>query len=166
MRRKVERNADVIAMRKDGKTITEIAAAFHLSRQRIFQILSANNFSGRITRRVMSDDREAVAREMLGTGALISEVAEAIGVSVSVIVRWKSALGVKSNRVARHVGKRRNMLTIDNVVGNMAYCTCECGGKHVGILNNVLRGLTKSCGCLRIDYWLRRGRYKRKMQLT
>lgn len=52
-----------------------------------------------------------------------------------------------------YIGKKINKLTIDKVADfngqKYFYCTCECGNHTLVLARNVLRGLTKSCGCIR-----------------
>ena len=61
------------------------------------------------------------------------------------------------------MGKKFNMITIlrlDRSEGHHNYwvCKCECGAEFIAIGNNIVRGKTKSCGCMKkaIAPWLKR----------
>lgn len=53
---------------------------------------------------------------------------------------------------SKYVGRKYERLTVLQAtrVGGVPYfyCECECGQKKLINAGNVLRGLTKSCGCL------------------
>ena len=61
------------------------------------------------------------------------------------------------------MGKKINWITIvrlDRSEGHHNYwvCKCECGAEFIAIGNNIVRGKTKSCGCMKkaIAPWLKR----------
>ena len=54
-------------------------------------------------------------------------------------------------------GKKYGFLTpieVDSVSSNGTYwrCLCECGGETVSLVSSIIRGTTKSCGCLSESY--------------
>jgi len=51
------------------------------------------------------------------------------------------------------LGKQFNLLTIEEIDDHhwsrkIAFCSCECGGHTSPRLSDVVRGHTRSCGCL------------------
>ena len=61
------------------------------------------------------------------------------------------------------MGKKINWITIiglDRTENHHNYwvCECECGTKFIAIGNNIVRGKTKSCGCMKIAFapWYKR----------
>lgn len=56
----------------------------------------------------------------------------------------------KGNLMGRKF-ERVTILSLDRVNGHHNYwkCKCDCGTEFVAIGNNLVRGLTKSCGCLK-----------------
>lgn len=55
-------------------------------------------------------------------------------------------------RFKNHIGERYGLLTvIERPAGHGDYrwkCQCECGNTTYALINNMKRGVTKSCGCL------------------
>jgi hypothetical protein len=50
-----------------------------------------------------------------------------------------------------YTGRTFDRLTVaERVYGRTKYvrCVCVCGNSHVALISNLVRGLTKSCGCL------------------
>lgn len=57
-------------------------------------------------------------------------------------------------RTLDYVGQRYGRLVIKDVLDTVArqtrvLCLCDCGREHAALLQNIKRGLTSSCGCLR-----------------
>lgn len=71
----------------------------------------------------------------------------------------------KKRRLNNLAGKKFNMLTILEELGsNKVLCRCDCGNTVETYKSNVIRGLTKSCGCLKNDV-LKRAREKARFVL-
>lgn len=58
-------------------------------------------------------------------------------------------------RVERHINQRFGRLVVNEIVERKAgghvrvSCSCDCGATHEALLNNIVKGLTRSCGCLK-----------------
>lgn len=59
-------------------------------------------------------------------------------------------------KMENYINKKYNKLTILSISKNNSdikmikvLCKCDCGNEKIVYLNNVIRGLTKSCGCIR-----------------
>lgn len=58
--------------------------------------------------------------------------------------------------VERHLGQRFGRLVVQGIVQRIG-CNvrvrslCDCGASHVALLGNIVAGLTRSCGCLRVE---------------
>ena len=91
----------------------------------------------------------------IGEGMTIRNVAKEVGVSVAAVLKWLKEAGLSVIDIRRQalVGKEINSMTIVRVDScTKGACICKCGSKWEGYLANVLRGLTKSCGCRRRAY--------------
>lgn len=62
---------------------------------------------------------------------------------------------MKTNDLTGHrYGKLYVVRRSDNIGKKVAWlCRCDCGAEKVVLGTNLQRGLTKSCGCYRRDYW-------------
>jgi len=55
---------------------------------------------------------------------------------------------------------------IENTYPRKVTCTCSCGVEKTYLLNNLFKGCTTSCGCLRSEYSKQAGLRKRKVHIN
>lgn len=94
-------------------------------------------------------------RGALAQGGNLTAAAALLGVSKATLSRHMAAHGIQSNPLSTHVGQRFGRWTVMEVrVGSRSLhrrslCRCECGTERELDLGSVVRGETRSCGCLR-----------------
>lgn len=73
---------------------------------------------------------------------------------------------VKDSRTKDYTGKKIGLLTIiKELGGNKVLCHCDCGNEKIITKSNIIKGIIKSCGCLKLEH-LKKARAMRTIKKT
>jgi uncharacterized protein (DUF433 family) len=88
-RNEKDRNAAILDARAQGFSITTIAAAYQLTKQRVSQILHSEDPHGQRGRQFLATpDAKAICARMLAEGASIRQIADALEVTRTTVRNW------------------------------------------------------------------------------
>lgn len=162
-----------IEMRRQGRSLVEIAEALSLSRERVCQYLRPLG----LARLPTVAERFSDEIKRLNGTVPQSEIAATLGIRPETVreVIGKPEPGEAGYlRACEYVGKvypgsRLFVLSMERHVGAKRQRRCQvrcelCGNEKRVILNNLIHGLTRSCGCAKNDKAY--GNHKRGLTMT
>jgi len=113
----------------------------------------------------LTPEREQVTLYLWSKGYTQKEIADTLHVSKALICLFFKAKGIileKGVRAKTSIGKQFGKLTVQRVAGKdptnhvMVECVCACGKVTTVKVEDLYRGQTKSCGCLKAETTIQR----------
>ncbi len=160
-----------VRLRKLGKTSCEIAAALGISRERVCHFLREVGLA-EDARKPATVKKGPDIKRLANDGLSQDKIRTTLRTSFSTIY---SVLGPGGRKRAserafqraceKHVGKQilGSRLVVESIERwcsknkqRYCLCRCDCGNTKRMQLRNVIRGFSRSCGCLQKE-WLRSG---------
>lgn len=167
------RNKAILNAWNDSQPASKIGVSFNVSKQRIYQIVMAQNGTPR-----QEDWNQWYATNIDGDlGKLTDkEIAQQHGLSKSSVTDRRNKLRIpcapKSPNPKRIdlTGQRFGRLVVSEIAqrthqkhyGTMWLCQCDCGNSAVVSANNLKLGRQRSCGCLKREMWANGGGRRNK----
>jgi len=156
-----DRIEQMAKMSMEGVSLRKIGKTFGISQERVRQLL--NRAGVDTSRPALPPDMVADMAVMARKGFMAKEIASLFGVTARTVYFYCRGHFDPAARAARlsqakHGGRTYGRLTVLETRGVdfPCRCRCACGNVCTPILGNVVRGLTRSCGCLAEEYYRRR----------